>query len=226
MWTWIAIGTVVAVLLIAFLSGISSALQSVNTSLGQADVAVRGAGGNVTPLPDHIAAINLGLGMIDTDLKPIPAQADQIITNLKSITGSLTSVDGSLKDTSATLGRTTGSLVSTSGSLVDTANSLGDTAKSLANTSGILGGITKSLVDTSNVLVSVKDRVVTVKGTLQEAQSSPDGLGAQSIWQKVEVANGVLQPAKDDTGNVTSGLKSVNGSLSSVCKKLGAGRGC
>jgi len=39
----------------------------------------------VKPLPAHIADINGNLSAIDTSLKPIPAQADQIITNLTSI---------------------------------------------------------------------------------------------------------------------------------------------
>jgi len=114
---------------------------------------------------------------------------------------------------------TSGSLVNTSGSLVDTSNSLVDTSNSLVGTSGVLDKVSKSLVDTSNVLVSAHGTAVAITGTLEDAQNPPDKLGAQNIWERVDVANGVLSQAKSDTGDIISELGRVNASLKSVCTK-------
>ncbi len=217
-WTavWVTIGLIVVVVVIAFLVGIVGALESIDGALGVADNAVTGAGGDVVPLPDHIANVNGTLGDIDTALKPIPAQADSIIANLTTINGSLGTVNSSLKDTSGTLVKTSGSLVDTSGSLVDTSGSL-------VNTSGMLKAIAPSLVDTGNVLGQVLDRVTNIELTLEDAQNPGDKLGSAGIIDRLKVANGLLQPAKDDTGNILKGLTSVNGSLNSICNKLGTG---
>ena len=190
------------------------------TNLAEANSAVTGAGGDVKPLPAHIADINGNLTAIDTSLKPIPAQADQIITNLTSIQGSLTSVDGSLKSTSGTLVGTSGSLVGTSNSLIDTANSLVDTSGILGGTSGVLDKIAKSLGDTSNVLTGVKGTAVSITGVLEDAEHPADGLGAHNIYERVATANGVLNPAHGDAGNILGSLVKTNASLKNVCTKL------
>ena len=130
---------------------------------------------------------------------------------------SLGTVDGSLKNTS-------GTLVNTSASLVDTSGSLVNTSGSLVNTSGMLKAIAPSLVDTGNVLGQILDRVTNIEGTLEDAQNPGDKLGSAGIIDRLKVANGLLQPAKDDTGNILGGLKSVNGSLASICGKLGTGQ--
>jgi ABC-type transporter Mla subunit MlaD len=218
-WVWVAIGILVMAVVIAFLMGIVSALQSINAGLGVADHAVTGAGGDVVPLPQHIAHVNSTLGSIDTALKPIPGQADTIISHLGTIDGSLGSIDGSLKDTS-------GTLTHTSGSLVDTSNSLIDTSASVTDTSNILKKISGGLVDTSNVLVTVLGRATTIGQTLEDIQNPADKLGSRNILDRVNTANGLLGPAKSDTGNILGGLGNVNASLKSICSKSGAGRPC
>ena len=219
-WVWVAIGLLVVTVVIGFLMGIVSALQSIDSALGVADRSVTGAGGDVIPLPEHIAHVNGTLGSIDTALKPIPAQADTIISNLSTIDGSLGSIDGSLKDTSGTLTRT-------SGSLVDTSNSLINTSASLVDTSGILRKVSGGLVDTSNVLVSVLGHATSIEQTLEDLQSPADKLGSRNILDRVNTANGLLTPAKGDTGNILGGLENVNASLKSICAKAaGLSRPC
>lgn len=112
--TWITIGILVVLVVIGYLIPISNALTSIDRNLAVADEAVTGAGGDVVPLPDHVANINGSLSGIDTALAPVPGQADQIIAALSSIRDSLSRVDASLRNTSGSLGGTSRSLVDTS----------------------------------------------------------------------------------------------------------------
>jgi hypothetical protein len=132
-WTWI-FGTIlilVVVVVIGFLSGITSALNSIDKALGTTDATLTDVGGDADPLPGYIQKINGNLTDIDKALKPIPQQASDILA-------SLTSINGSTGRVNAALGNTSSSLLSTSGSLVDT--------------TGTLQTISGSLVDTSNSL--------------------------------------------------------------------------
>jgi len=103
----------------------------------------------------------------------------------------------------------------------DTANSLVDTSGSLVDTTGLLDRISKSLVDTSNVLVTVNGQAAAIEGVLEDAESPADNLGTHDIFERVQVANGVLSGAKADADNILVGLKGVNTSLKSICTKVG-----
>ena len=100
---WVALLTVVVLVVIVFLLKITDSLDSINTNLATTDPDLVSAGGNVTRLPDQVQAINEGLVAIDPALKPIPQQTQDILAALQSINGKLTTTDGSLKDTSGNL---------------------------------------------------------------------------------------------------------------------------
>lgn len=111
---WVLLLGLVTLVVVTYLVVITNSLASVNKNLGVASASVTGAGGNVLTLPDQIQRANTNLTGIDTALKPIAGQADQIATALTSVRGGLSSVDGSLKDTNSSLKNTDGSLRSTS----------------------------------------------------------------------------------------------------------------
>ena len=70
-WTWI-FGTIlilVVVVVIGFLSGITSALNSIDNALGTTDETLVEVGGDAQPLPQHVKVINGNLKDIDEALK-------------------------------------------------------------------------------------------------------------------------------------------------------------
>jgi len=212
LWTWITLGILVVVVVIAFLIGIVRALNSIDAGLFEAASAVQGIGGDAAPLPGSIQVINSTLGEIDTALQPIQGQAGEIGSGLEQITNSLQQIDASLKDTDVSLVDTSGSLVDTSGSLVDTSGTLVDIGNQTQQISG-------SLADTSNVLAGVRNMAGQIEGVLEESQNI-DSLGTAGIPVRVGIANSVLGPAQSDTLNITGGLVDVNRNLTSICTSI------
>lgn len=100
---WVALLTVVVLVVIVFLLKITDSLSHINNNLTTTDSGVSGAGGNVHRLPDQVQAINKSLVGIDPALKPIPQQAVDILGTLTTINGKLVTTDGSLKDTASNL---------------------------------------------------------------------------------------------------------------------------
>lgn len=213
-WIWVGVGAVVVLVVILYLIGIVASLTSINKNLKEANAAVTGAGGDVEPLPAHVAHVNETLGTIDTVLKPIPAQADTIIGSLGSIKGSLTSIDTTLKGTNGKLGTISGSLVDTSGVLGNISGTLGRIDGTLKGISGTADTISASLVDTDKVIVRIKGDVVDILGSVKSIR---DEKGTAAILAQVGVINGTLTGVKGDTGNVLPALIDVNKHLVSIC---------
>lgn len=212
LWVWITLGILVVVVVIGFLVGIVRALESIDAGLFEASSAVEGIGSDAAPLPASVQVINSTLGEIDTSLKPIRSQATEIGSGLEQITNSLQQIDASLQDTDASLVDTSGSLENTSGSLVDTSGTLVTIADQTQQISG-------SLADTSNVLSGVLNMAGQIEETLEVAQDI-DSAGTARIPVMVDIANSVLDPAQQDTENITAGLVGVNGHLDSICSSL------
>ena len=138
-WTWIfaTILILVVVVVIGFLSGITSALSSIDRALGSTHNTLVDVNKDADPLPDYVKTINGNLEAIDKALKGVPGQGVAILGSLTSIKGSTGRVNENLKT-------------------VD--SSLTDTSSLLVDTGGKLGTITSSLVDTP--VVEVGDHVV------------------------------------------------------------------
>ncbi|MGI8594004.1 MAG: hypothetical protein ACR2ML_06500 [Solirubrobacteraceae bacterium] len=203
LWIWITVGALVVVVVVGFLIGIVSSLESIDDGLFEADEAVTGARADTDPLPTFIQDINKNLTSIDKSLKPIKGQAGQILFSLRSIQGSLTDVDSSLVNTS-------GSLRDTSGSLQDTSASLQDTSSSLVDTSGKLGNITGLLVDTSGTLQTISASLVSTSGTLGGVSGS------------LVDTSGILQRVSPSLVDVSRDLVSIRSNTSKIDTTLKA----
>ena len=217
---WIAAGFVVLITLVAFLLGIVGDLESIDSSLAEANRAVGGAGGNVKPLPNYIAEVNQKLESIDGALKPVPGSTRAISGSLVAMRGNLEKVDGSLKSTSGSLTSTGGALKTAAGSLSDTATALVGTSSSLNDTASVLKSLAASLADTGNVLNSVHDVGGQILGTLRHTQSNPDHQGTEDLWMRADETLAVRAAAISDSGNIVGGITDVNKHLESVCKKV------
>ncbi len=200
---WIALLTVVTLVVVVYLVAITNSLADINGNLGVADEAVAGAGGDTVTLPQQVASINESLSAIDPALQPIPGQADAII-------GALTSIDGRLAETDA--------------SLIDTSGSLQTTSAQLVDTSGILETVLGQAGDIRNTLALADRPNGDCAGTGTPGEAAPgascggEQLGVQNIHQRVAIANSVLRPVQADTANINTNLVSVNGNLNAICR--------
>lgn len=218
-WTWI-FGTIlilVVVVVIGFLSGITSALNSIDKALGTTDTVLTDVGGDADPLPGYIQRINGNLTDIDKALKPVPGQGVAILNSLTSINGSTGRVNAALGNTSSSLLSTSSSLVDTTGTLQTISGSLVDTSNSLVGTTRRLVVIRDSLRDTSGVLVTVDSRVKTINRSLRATRAG-DGKATSDIAPTVVSINGVLTGVLADTNKINAGLTDAHNHLTSICK--------
>jgi methyl-accepting chemotaxis protein len=219
-WTWI-FGTIlilVVVVVIGFLSGITSALNSINKALGTTDATLTDVGGDADPLPGYIQKINGNLTAIDKALKPVPGQGVAILRSLTSINGSTGRVNAALKNTSSSLLSTSSSLVDTSGTLTTISGSLTNTSGSLVTTTGGLRTILSSLRNTSGTLVTVNSRVRTINQVLR-ALRAPESQGVGAVPGLVSSINGAegLSGILSDTNKINAGLSDAEAHLTSIC---------
>ena len=104
---WVALITVVLIVVIVYLFFITNSLASIDDRLAPTEKSVVGAGSSVQRLPDQVEAINKSLESIDPSLKPIDAKLDQIIGALTPIDNNLKVTGGSLVSTASMLQRVT-----------------------------------------------------------------------------------------------------------------------
>lgn len=220
-WTWI-FGTIlilVVVVVIGFLSGITSALNSIDKALGTTDATLVDVGGDADPLPGYIQKINGNLTDIDKALKPVPGQGVAILNSLTSINASTGRVNAALGTTSSSLLSTSSSLVDTTGTLQTISGSLTDTSGSLVGTTSRLVTIRNSLRDTSGVLVTVDSRVKTINRQLRLVRSA-ESQGTAAVIPLVTSINGAeaLSGILSDTNKINAGLTDAHSHLTSICK--------
>ena len=112
---WVALITVILLVVIVYLFFITGSLSSIDENLEPTERSVAGAGSDVDRLPDQVESINKSLESIDPSLRPINGQLDQIIS-------ALTPIDSRLKTTAGSLVNTAGMLGGVSGNAVDIRN--------------------------------------------------------------------------------------------------------
>ncbi|MGI8730899.1 MAG: hypothetical protein ACR2LK_13100 [Solirubrobacteraceae bacterium] len=218
-WTWI-FGTIlilVVVVVIGFLSGITSALNSIDKALGTTDTTLVEVGADADPLPGLIKDINGNLVAIDKALEPVPGQGIAILKSLTSIDSSAGRIVSALGNTSSSLLSTSSSLVDTTGTLQTISGSLVDTSNSLKGTTSVLVTIRGSLRDTSGVLVTVGSRARTINSVLRSAQS-PQSQGTGAVIPLVASINTSASGILSDTNKINAGLTDAHNHLTSICK--------
>lgn len=213
LYVWIVLLSVAALVVVAFLIVIYGALHKVGSNVAVADKAVGAVRGNVSILPGQVHTVNSHLSAINENLKDVPARVGQINDSLGQVDTNLAGPQRSLADTAGVLHTTRRSLDSTNGAL-------GKIEGSLRDTNG-------SLKDTGSVLQSVGGLAGRINTTLHHVDRQPNTLdklpvsgGAAGIYQRVAVANGVLNPANEGVGAILDSLTSVNGHLKSTCEAL------
>jgi hypothetical protein len=189
---------------VVYLVIITNSLANINGNLATADRAVgaTGAAGNVTSLPNQVDRINGALDGIDKALKPIPAQAGEIVTVLTSVNDKLTSVDSSLKDTSAVLSTVLGTVNNVSTTLID--------ADDPADRLGVQ---------------NIHHRVAAINGRTSPRQGTATNGGSPGPF----ATGGNLSAAEGDARAIVGSLDSINTHLTGVCQSslvLGTVLGC
>lgn len=197
---WVALLTVVTLVVVVFLIFITNSLASINGNLATARNAVTGAGGDVKTLPDQVERINASLSGIDPALIPIPGQADQIIASLSSIDSKLRNTDSSLKDTSGILVTVLGQANNIRGVLVDA-----------DNPPDRLG------------VQNIHQRVAFANGVGTPGPGLGAGSGPNTGTGPFGVNPNSLSAARADAGNILAGLVDTNRHLSSICSKIPTG---
>ena len=196
---WVALLTVVTLVVVVFLIFITNSLASINGNLPTANDAVTGAGGDGNTLPDQLQNVNASLTGIDPALKPIPGQADQIIAALTSIDSKLRTTDGSLSTIDSNLTTVLGQASSIRGLLVD--------ADDPPDRLGVQ---------------NIHQRVAVANGVGTPGPGRGAAAGPGQGTGPFGANPNSLSAAKADAGNILAGLLDTNRNLTSACNKLPA----
>ncbi len=183
---WVALITVILIVVIVYLFFITNSLASINDNLGPTERSVAGAGSDVQRLPDQVQTINRSLQSIDPSLRPINGRLDEII-------GALAPIDGKLKTT---------------------AGALGDIATGLQTTVGRARDINSTVAAAQSPSASASGTEMIWRQVGGRAGDSPSigvpGTGGASANQVL--AGGV----RSDAQNIFRGLQNANDHLDQV----------
>jgi hypothetical protein len=194
--TWIALGSVVIAVVVAYLYFISNALVSINRDLATASAAVSDAEGNTRTLPGQLAAVNHNLATLDTALSGTRIQTANVRTSLTSIASNLTPTEVSLRST---------------------ATDLTHVSTNLRDTVSTLGGVSSDLADTSGLLLQVLHSTGSIETSLSAIDRSSNG-GISQITRGLRLVNGSLAGTRSQLGDVNSTLRAVNIELTNICE--------
>lgn len=195
--TWVALGSVVALVVIVYLVFISNALATINDNLTATSAAVSGAEGNTKTLPGQLEAINTNLGQVDTALRGLPGQSGRIKTSLGSVATNLVATADSLDGTS-------GHLVTIAGNLVTTSSTLDTVSSRLSDTSGLLRAVLSSTDG--------------ISATLHAVDGAGSGRGIRSLTSSSATVNRSLAGTVRGLGAVRGMLGDVNVHLTNICE--------
>jgi len=148
---WVALITVILLVVIVYLFFITNSLASINKNLGPTERSVAGAGADVKRLPDQVQTINRSLQNIDPSLRPINGKTDEIIAALAPIDAKLKTTAGSLVDTASMLRTALGQANDIRG-VVAAAQSPGSAGTELIWKQ--VGGVAGGLADSANAELS------------------------------------------------------------------------
>lgn len=179
---WVALLSLVALVVGGGLTVIGRSLTAINGSLGTISRSVEGAESHTSLLPAHISSINHTLGRIDVVMKPLPSLTDQIVASLTSVDSTLMETDTTLLETSAVFASVFSSLNGFSMELGELdsppdqvgVERVGATINAL-NT-GALEGIGRDISGSLDSLVSVRQRLQAICSS-----TTVHGLGAVAV---------------------------------------------
>jgi len=72
----------------------------------------------------------------------------------------------------------------------------------------------------------VLGRATTIQQTLEDVQNPADKLGSRNILDRVNTANGILGPAKGDTGNILGQAQLADKLAKCIDQRLGTPGAC